>query len=100
MRRNRRFNLNEVFDAVASLFRPESGREILKAIADTHAPSQTVHHTRAVAVQQILEKHGNGSYSFDVNYAKTGNALLALGSRVPRILFFAHADEISYLVGN
>ena len=35
--RNSRFNLNEVFDAVASLFRPESGRDILKAIADTHA---------------------------------------------------------------
>ena len=48
--RSRRFNLNEVFDAVASLFRPESGRDILKAIADTHAPSQTVHYTRATAV--------------------------------------------------
>ena len=41
--RNSRFNRNEVFDAVASLFRPESRREILKAIADTHAPIQTVH---------------------------------------------------------
>jgi len=41
--RNFRFNLNGVFDAVASLFWPESAREILKAIADTHTPSQTVH---------------------------------------------------------
>ena len=48
--RNSRFNRNEVFDAVASLFRPDSGWEILKAIADTHAPSQTVHYTRATAV--------------------------------------------------
>src|SRR5687767_177688 len=98
--RKSRFNFDEAFHIIHSLFRPETGWEILKTIADTHAPSQTVHYTRAIAVQRLLEKLGNGSYSFDINYGKTGNALLSIGGRSPRILFFAHADEISYLVGD
>lgn len=91
----------EMLQAADSLFQPEMAWAILEAIADTHAPSQTVHYTRAIEVQRILQQHGNrDDYEFIRNYAKTDNALLYLGGHVPKIVFFAHADEISYLVGD
>jgi putative aminopeptidase FrvX len=90
---------DEMLQAFNSLFQPEVVWRILKVIAEMHAPSQTVSYTRAAEIKCLLQEFGKGDHEFDLNYAKTGNALLSLGRQAPKILFFAHADEFSYLVG-
>lgn len=85
---------------VDSIIQLSTALEIVKVIADTHSPSQTVHYTRAPKIQRVLQEFGDGRYKFDLNYKNTGNALLSLNDRPTKILFLAHADEISYLVGH
>jgi len=85
--------------ALTSIITATTAWTILETIANTYAPSQTVSYTRALAIQQLLPKLGLEAYLFDPDYAHTGNALLTLGARSPKILFLAHADEFSYLVG-
>ncbi len=73
--------------------------DVLKAVAGTHAPSQTVAYTRAETIARILDSQRVPAAQFVADWEQTGNALMAFGARVPRYLVFTHADEISYLVG-
>ena len=90
---------NEVIQRIDSLLQPLTIWTVLGAIANTHAPSQTVAYTRARAIDQLLAGWGQENYEFDLNFAQTGSALLRLSQQAPDILFVAHADEFSYLVG-
>jgi len=85
--------------STADLFQSEVLWAILQPVADTHAPSQTVTYTRAAVIADLLRQHASGSYRFTKNYRRTGNGLLQLGASPPRLIFSAHADEFSYLIG-
>ncbi len=82
------------------LFQPENLCGILRPIADTHAPSQTVFYTRSTVIAQLLRQHATGPYHFTENYRQTGNSFLQVGERPPRLIFSAHGDEFSYLTGD
>lgn len=96
--------LNEIAAAsilqnAAALLQPNFAWTTLEAVANVHAPSETVPCTRARVIQQLLEKFGSPGFRFESNFARTGNALLTCGAGAPHIVLVAHADEFSYLVG-
>jgi len=75
----------------------------LQPLADVLAPSQTVRHTRAPVLEQLLQTEGvlkQTNVHFERDYQKTGNCVLLLGRqpRCKRIWLMAHLDSISYFV--
>ncbi|MGE5139968.1 MAG: M20/M25/M40 family metallo-hydrolase [Rudaea sp.] len=89
----------QLLDRARKYLTVERTWSVLEAIVGTHAPSQTVAYTRAETIRRILDTERVPVAHFAGNWEQTGNALLYFGARLPRYLFFAHADEISYLVG-
>ena len=83
---------------VKALFSEINVFNILEKIANTNAPSQTVRFTRAQVIGDIIRSFPGHNLRFDPDYKGTGNSLLWNGEEEPWILFFAHADQISYLV--
>jgi hypothetical protein len=73
---------------------------VIQEIADTHAPSQTVAFSRAIAIQRILDAENVQGFTLIPDYQQTGCTVLYFGERLPKSLVFAHADEISYLVAS
>jgi hypothetical protein len=75
----------------------------LQPLADTLAPSQTVSHTRAPLLEQLLRADGVLEHShihFERNYQNTGDSVLLLGEHPARkqIWLLAHLDIISYMI--
>jgi putative aminopeptidase FrvX len=92
-------SISRLYQAAEPVFQVELIELILKTLAGAYAPSQTVAYTRAKAIQTLMAQLGWQNYQLEPDYARTGNVLLSLSSEEPRLLFLAHADEISYLVG-
>lgn len=84
---------------LGTFFTKERAWQVLETIANTYAPGQTVAYTRAPQIIRLLNLFETSGFQFDRNYRSTGNSVLRVGRELPRIWFFAHADEISYLVG-
>src|SRR5512140_2613262 len=81
----------------------ESIYALLKPLADTYAPSQSVPFTRARVLRKLLEADGTLSLPnvcLDTNYKNTGNTVLLLGEEENRkqVWVLAHLDIISYLI--
>jgi hypothetical protein len=72
---------------------------VLRAVADTHAPSQTVADTRAPVLAHLFKLLGAERLTFERNYMNSGAAVAFVGDSTPapQILVLAHADELSYL---
>ena len=83
------------------LTRPEDLLTFFTRVAKTPGPSQTVSYSRGRAIQEaVVGFLGPESDRFlDLNLAGTGNVALRFAP-TPRVVFVAHADEISYLVGS
>jgi ribokinase len=73
--------------------------QVLERIANTLAPGQTLAYTRAPVIQSLLAQMAEPGYTFIPDYQNSGNAVLYWGTEFPRQLFFAHGDQISFLVG-
>jgi hypothetical protein len=86
--------------SIDALIDHELAFSLFKQVADTPGPSQSVTYTRGRTIEQILNKHlpRSRQFSFQSDYQGTGNIAVLLGD-TPHALFFAHADEISYLLG-
>ncbi len=81
----------------------ESIYRLLKPLADTAAPSQTVAHTRARVVEQWLDGQGllaRANVRLDRDFENTGNTVVLLGqnARDKDVWLLAHLDQISYFV--
>ncbi len=69
-----------------------------RAIADTHAPSQTARYTRGPVMRALLGEAGTpDTLRFHDNLWKTGSVAVELGRQAMKpIWMLAHLDEISY----
>jgi len=81
----------------AELIRPKLLLDILSALLSVHAPSQTVSYTRGVSLQICSNARSGRSASPPTSRVRA-NTVVRLTAGEPRVWFFAHADEISYLV--
>lgn len=93
----------DIFENLHREINEDSLYHLLKPLADTIAPSQTVPFTRARLVEEMLEQGGllkRENVQFVRNFQNTGNAVLLLGrnERAKDIWLLAHLDQISYLV--
>lgn len=77
---------------------PDKALALLKTIAETPGPSQTVSYSRGLAIAQFVREMGGDQLSVELDLMGTGNVALRFAP-TPRVVFLAHADEISYLVG-
>ena len=81
-------------------FSTERAWMILKALADTPCPSQTVSYSRALVISRMLAHYGQSEAAYLEDYLNTGNAALLMGDQArPPMLVFAHLDQVSYMVG-
>lgn len=97
----RREKINpSIHENINALMNHEVAFSLFKEVADTPGPSQTVSYTRGQVIKQILHRHRPHSlqFGFQSDYQGTGN-IAVLSGDTPRALFFAHSDEISYLLG-
>lgn len=69
-------------------------------IAETPGPSQTVAYSRGAAIANLARQEmSGGAAGIAADLVGTGNTAIRFAA-TPRIVFVAHADEISYLVGD
>lgn len=69
-------------------------------IAETPGPTQTVAYSRGAAIARLARQEmAGGAVGVSANLVETGNVAIRFAQR-PRVIFVAHADEISYLVGD
>lgn len=76
---------------------------ILRPIANTPAPSQSVKYTRAGSVEEFLASSGilhQPNVEFSRDFHQTGNSVILLGGqrRSKKVWLLAHLDIISYFV--
>lgn len=90
----------EVLAILNDLITADFAFKLFKLIADTPSPSQTLQYGRGPVIQQLLLECSENYYEdrYQNNFKHTGNDVVVFGDD-PQIIFFAHADEISYLVG-
>ncbi len=83
------------------LTQPQDLLALFAQVAETPGPSQTVSYSRGRAIQEAVEGFlGPETQALlDRNLAGTGVVALRFAP-TPRVIFVAHADEISYLVGS
>jgi len=86
--------------SIDALINRELAFSLFKQVGDTPGPSQSISYTRGPTIEKILYKHlpYSRQVNFQSDYRGTGNIAVLLGD-TPRALFLAHADEISYLLG-
>lgn len=82
---------------------PEETYRYLKAVSETHAPFQSASRTRGPVIAELLSEDGHldGTHTVcDLNFRKTGNTVLRIGSRDldKSVWLLAHLDTITYLV--
>jgi hypothetical protein len=93
----------DLFKCLEREISQESIYALLKPLADTYAPSQTVPFTRARVLRELLEADGllaRPNVRLDTNFQNTGNSVLLLGMQETRkqVWLLAHLDIISYLI--
>jgi len=94
---------SRLFERLHAEITEETLYRILKPLADTHAPSQTVSFTRARVLEDLLGQDGflaHPNVRFERNFESTGNAVLLLGqnARAKEVWLLAHLDNISYFI--
>ena len=92
-----------LFDRLNAEITAEKVYKFLKPIADTPAPFQTISGTRAIAIQDLLNREeclSNKGLKFVRNYKNTGNAVILTGNddEKKNVWLLAHLDMITYLV--
>lgn len=87
-------------ERVRTAITPDQALDLFRQIAETPAPSQTVAYSRGALICHLFRSLSRPGFPVQVaeNFRGAGNTAICF-TAAPRIVFLAHADEISHLVG-
>lgn len=89
-----------LLDSLGGLLDPEWLYTLFCRIAEAPGPSQTVAYSRGATIAHLARQEmGRGRVGVAANLVGSGVTAIRFAA-IPRIVFVAHADEISYLVGD